>query len=224
MRGFLFLVMPNIKPDSCASFNRTDIVPTGLHHVYCMGKTYILSSWCIVHMVLDAPFAHNAECFAFNAGEISPRNTSEFTIYKQKLCSMFEPICNMTITDMEKTITYDITNTSHVCIMPAPENKCHNDNFVCEDLSCIPESKECNNIQDCPHGEDEIDCSYIGCEMPGINCQTTCTWPHCKCNAAFFQCDIGSICDFEVNCLDGSDEMYCGNLLCPSGQFPCMCE
>ena len=209
-------------------FDRTDIAPTGLHHVYCMGKTYIISSWCIVHTVLDDYFVHNTECFAFNTGEISPRNTSEFIIYKQKLCSMFEPICNLTITDIEKAITYDITNTSHVCIMPLPENKCHGDNFVCKDLSCIPESKECNNIQDCPYGEDELDCSYRGCEMPGINCQTNCIWPHCKCNADLFQCDsggcvpAGTVFDFEMNCLDGSDEMYCGDLLCPAGQFPCV--
>ena len=24
-----------------------------------------------------------------------------------------------------------------------------------------------------------------------------------------------------MNCLDGSDEIYCGDLLCPLGQFPC---
>ena len=31
----------------------------------------------------------------------------------------------------------------------------------------------------------------------------------------------GTVCDFEQNCLDGSDELYCGDLLCPVGQFPC---
>ena len=43
----------------------------------------------------------------------------------------------------------------------------------------------------------------------------------------FFQCDSGgcvpadSVCDFQLNCLDESDEMYCGDLLCPDGQLSC---
>ena len=208
-------------------YDKTNSGPTGLRHVYCMGKAYIISSWCFVHTVLNAYVVQNTECFAFDTREISLRNTSGFNLYKQKLCSIFEPICNMTI-DTEEMIAYDITNTSHICIMPASETECHNDNFLCKDLSCIPESKHCNNIQDCPLGEDEKDCSHRGCEMPDINCQTNCTWPHCKCNAEFFQCDSGgcvpggTVCDFEINCLDGSDEMYCGDLLCPSGQLPCV--
>ena len=206
--------------------DRTDVVRTGNHHVYCMGQSYIVSSWCIVHTVLNSDAVQNAKCFAFDMREINLKNASGFIIYRQKLCSIFEPICNIT-NDFERMITYDITNISHVCIMPAPETECQSDSFLCKDLSCIPESKLCNNIPDCPHGEDEIDCSYRGCDLPGINCQTNCTRPHCKCNAEFFQCEYGgcvpagTVCDFEMNCLDGSDEMYCGDLLCPLGQFPC---
>ena len=185
-----------------------------------------MSTWCIIHTAHNAHDIQNAECYAFDASDISRRNTPGLEIYKQKLCSIFEPVCNMTI-NIEKMITFDITNTSYVRIMPAPETECHNDDFLCNDLSCIPESKQCNNIQDCPRGEDEIECSYKGCEIPGVNCQINCTWPHCKCNAEFFQCDCGgcvpagTVCDFEMNCLDGSDEIYCGDLLCPSGHFPC---
>ena len=100
-------------------------------------------------------------------------------------------------------------------------------NFQCKDLSCISKSKHCNNIIDCLHGEDEEDCPGKGCGNSDVNCQTNCIWPKCKCAANYFQCDSGgcvpggTVCDFEQNCLDGSDELHCEELLCPAGQMTC---
>ena len=195
--------------------------------VYCMAQVSILSKWCIVHVTLRNYAAQNAKCLPFNVSKINVSSTAGAVFYKQKLCSLFEQVCN--VTDEESLILIDyLNNVSHTCIQQMPDVKCPRENFQCQDLSCIPMSKQYNSIQDCPHGEDEDDCTYRGCEMPGANCQTNCTWPQCKCAGEYFQCDSGGcvpgniICDFERNCLDGSDQLYCKELLCPAGQLPCV--
>ena len=194
--------------------------------VYCMGQIAILSRWCVVHVTFNTHSVQNAKCLAYNSSEIVLESKVSVIQYKQKFCPLFEQICNAT--DEESIIMInDIKYATHACIMPMPNVTCPHQNFQYKDLSCIPKSEQCNNIQDCPHGEDEDDCSYRGCEMSGVNCQVNCTWPQCKCAFAYFQCDsggcvpAGTVCDFQHNCLDGSDELYCGNLLCPDGQLPC---
>ena len=194
--------------------------------VYCIGQISLWAKWCVVHVTFKAHVAQNAECLRFNASEIDLRSIGGTIFYKQYLCSLFEQICNRTIEESIILIA-DLTNRSHACIMHLPSVKCLHSDFQCTDLSCIPESKQCNNIPDCPYGEDENDCSNRGCEISGVNCQTNCIWPQCKCADEYFQCENGgcvpggTVCDFEPNCLDGSDELYCNDLLCPAGQVPC---
>ena len=194
--------------------------------MYCVGQISILAKWCIGHVTLKAEVAQNTECLTFNASAVNLSNAGGAALYLQKLCSLFEQVCD--IRHEESIILIDdLTNRSHACIMQLPNVKCVDSDFQCTDLSCIPESKQCNNIQDCPYGEDEDDCSNRSCNMSAVNCQTNCTWPQCKCAATYFQCDSGgcvpgsTVCDFEQNCLDGSDELYCNDLLCPVGQLPC---
>ena len=206
--------------------NTADVASTVSSFVYCMGQAFIVAKWCIIHVSLKAEKVKNAECMPFKASEISLRNTTGIMEYKKSLCSLFKQTCNVTYDEWKLTIN-EITNGSHVCIMPAPDEQCPDRSFHCEDLSCIPQSKLCNNIIDCLHGDDEKDCADRSCEISGINCQMNCTWPECKCAAGYFQCDnggcipIGAVCDFENNCADGSDEVYCGNLLCAENQLPC---
>ena len=79
----------------------------------------------------------------------------------------------------------------------------------------------------CSHGKNEKGFGDRRQNTTDVNCQTDCAWPHCTCSAQYFQCDgggcvpAGVICDHQKNCADGSDELYCGNLLCSAGQLPC---
>ena len=168
----------------------------------------------------------NADCFMFNASDINLRNVLGVSIYRQTLCSLIEKTCD-SVNDTGILSMDDITNTSHICILPAPIVQCPVKSFQCKDLSCIADSKQCNNIKDCSQGEDEQECRHRGCNVLGINCQTNCTWPQCRCGTEFFKCDSGgrvptdTLCGFEQNCLDGSDEIHCNDLLSPAGQLPC---
>ena len=200
--------------------------PSRSLHIYCMGQAFILAKWCIVHVTLEDYDAPTVACLPFKATEVDLKKTSGVIKFQHKLCLLFEQLCEVTDDDWIMNMD-DITNTSHVCIMPAPNVECPEKNFQCKDLSCIPTSKHCNNIIDCLHGEDEEDCFGKGCGNSDVNCQTNCTWPKCKCAANYFQCDSGgcvpggTVCDFEQNCLDGSDELHCNELLCPTSQMKC---
>ena len=104
---------------------------------------------------------------------------------------------------------------------------CPSASFQCDDQSCIPLSKQCDNVPDCwPHGEDEDDCNNVTCSH-GSNCLLECSRPECVCGDALFQClhsgcispDV--VCDGVPNCPDGSDEMFCPHVVCVAGERMC---
>ena len=112
--------------------------------------------------------------------------------------------------------------SAHICVMPPLAYGCSNQQFQCQDGSCIPLAFHCNNITDCTDGSDEADCSWTCTHTPCTNC----TWPHCQCVNGFYQCESGGcvpadvVCDGIMNCADASDERYC-ELICWSGTRPC---
>ena len=152
---------------------------------------------------------------------LSYSNCQEIHSRQQTGLAVFPQICSANSSDGIQSVA-KLSQVSCVCILPMPIVSCPAGSFQCKDLSCIHESKQCNNIEDCAHGEDEENCTY---DCLNANCSVNCIWP--KCQAGFFQCVSGgcvpadSVCDFEYNCVDGSDEAYCGDLLCPHHQLPC---
>ena len=109
---------------------------------------------------------------------------------------------------------------------------CRNDHFTCPHSStCIIYQYVCDGVKDCPHGEDEADCS-IQCPHIPLSVASICerdlvTLSACPCvEAVYFECDSGHLipqvkrCDNVVDCEDGSDERMCHNG-CNSSQFQC---
>lgn len=79
---------------------------------------------------------------------------------------------------------------------------CQPGDFVCGDDSCIPAGWECDDYEDCPGGEDELECG--GTATTGFACDDT-----------TFECGDGSCipgdweCDDYTDCADGEDEANC---------------
>ena len=77
--------------------------------------------------------------------------------------------------------------------------------FKCSDSYCIPVRHMCDGIQDCPYGEEEIQCN-------GHNC------------VGYFWCPVESlclgfidVCDGQVHCsLSHDDELLCNTISCPA--------
>ncbi|XP_052232144.1 uncharacterized protein LOC127845321 isoform X2 [Dreissena polymorpha] len=82
---------------------------------------------------------------------------------------------------------------------------CRQVTFFCKNVSGpISCNKLCNGIWDCPQGEDELQCRYIG-KVMGSHCE------------GMFSCGNGRcvyndyVCDQVDNCGDNSDELVCGD-------------
>ena len=76
---------------------------------------------------------------------------------------------------------------------------CRNDEFECDEGSCISVKYLCDHEEDCPNREDEIGCPK--CPKGQFLCSSsnrTCIPSH-------------YICDSHPDCLDGSDEHDCSN-------------
>ncbi|EGT52118.1 hypothetical protein CAEBREN_22936 [Caenorhabditis brenneri] len=67
-----------------------------------------------------------------------------------------------------------------------------------QQLQCIPVEWQCDNINDCENGKDELGCTYAHhCSSGQMMCKNG------RCIAGEFKCDA------EDDCSDGSDEMHC---------------
>ncbi|XP_070545973.1 G-protein coupled receptor GRL101-like isoform X2 [Ptychodera flava] len=79
----------------------------------------------------------------------------------------------------------------------------------CPDDYCIPLHSICNDIEDCPQGDDEVHCDHFQCPAGSY-----------KCVDSKICVDPKYICDGVKQCPFHDDEMHC-DISCPNG---CVCK
>ena len=79
--------------------------------------------------------------------------------------------------------------------------------FKCQYSYCVSTYKVCNDVQDCPYGDDEVMCPVSAC-INMLRCGQTCVHP-------------SEICDGTMHCQFGEDELACGAPNCPP---TCQCS
>jgi len=89
---------------------------------------------------------------------------------------------------------------------------CQHGEFLCKfSHDCIAASKKCDQVKDCPHGEDEHDCAVV-CGEEEFKCDNLCL------SKIFF-------CDGFYDCHDKSDEYFCPDIrknhTCDADHFMC---
>ncbi|XP_023290722.1 basement membrane-specific heparan sulfate proteoglycan core protein [Orussus abietinus] len=139
----------------------------------------------------------------------TPRSSFDTTPFYHPERHTLPPFLEGSETTTERPeVDYDITDEP---ITRPPPDSCRGDDTVrCEDGSrYICSIQQCDGIQDCDDGGDEVGC------------------PHPGCSAGEFACDVvrcilqSQRCDFHEDCQDGSDEHDCEYPACGSQEFRC---
>ncbi|XP_067215014.1 vitellogenin receptor-like [Linepithema humile] len=87
---------------------------------------------------------------------------------------------------------------------------CEEDEFMCDDHTCINEDKHCDFFTDCVDDSDEKHCFKIQCNKGEYRCRRG-----GECISRF------AVCDGNYDCPDFSDELHCDNYTCSSDEFMC---
>ena len=146
----------------------------------------------LIHDILDEFYAKGSELFLGHE-MINPDRHVWFT---PPLYPTYTPCFTERIQVMYDTITNSI------------------EIFSCQDGSFIPSALLCNGRADCTDAEDEQQCSICSEDSPGA-CYGSCTFPNCRCDIFYYQCQAGGcvhydqVCDSIVDCPDGDDERGC---------------
>jgi len=117
---------------------------------------------------------------------------------------------------------------------------CNPGHFMCKDSKfCWPEEFRCDGHVDCEGGEDEVDCDdqllSATIQVKGQGKVEVHADPECPFQDNMIRCEDAErtciparhICDGEADCLNGSDELHCGNrtqhheCLPSEGNFAC---
>ena len=85
---------------------------------------------------------------------------------------------------------------------------CPQTHFQCPSWHCLPLFLRCNEVEDCPRGEDELGCDTLPC--PG----------YYRCRSSRICLHADHVCDGVFHCPQQDDERFC-NLTCPQ---QCLCQ
>ena len=90
------------------------------------------------------------------------------------------------------------------------DDPCPETHFRCpgEDVYCMPVYLRCNQVKDCPHGEDELSCETVSCP------------DYYRCRGSSVCLHPSHVCDGWPQCPQRDDELLC-NASCPS---VCQCQ
>ena len=92
---------------------------------------------------------------------------------------------------------------------------CPDTHFQCPgDLLCLPVYVRCNDVYDCPHHEDEVECEELS--VPDFY----------RCRASHIHLHLSHVCDGHLQCPQMDDELFCNwtcplNCTCYSSAFFC---
>ncbi|XP_065291471.1 basement membrane-specific heparan sulfate proteoglycan core protein isoform X26 [Dermacentor albipictus] len=112
------------------------------------------------------------------------------------------------------------------CVEQGPEGgkegfQCGHHQFVCDGRRCVDHSGKCDGRHDCADGSDERNCPGVPGGDKVMNASRS------LCNSTEFRCRDGTciplsyVCDEEVDCKDGSDELCDITRDCEPNQFKC---
>eukprot|EP00088_Acartia_fossae_P028899 TRINITY_DN296_c0_g1_i2.p1 TRINITY_DN296_c0_g1~~TRINITY_DN296_c0_g1_i2.p1 ORF type:complete len:1146 (-),score=231.79 TRINITY_DN296_c0_g1_i2:150-3587(-) len=112
-------------------------------------------------------------------------------------------------------------------------HSCQEGHFMCNDYVCLPDSMRCDGTPECLGGEDELGCDLdeMTFELEDgrkVQADAACPPPMVRCKDEQQTCiPDWHFCDGSPDCLDGSDEVGCGNktahhqCLASEGKFAC---
>ena len=78
--------------------------------------------------------------------------------------------------------------------------------FQCQDGTCIHANSQCDGMENCLEGDDEVDChsicySNVDKPKPVDYCLNRCHSPECYCHPLFFECWSGGCVPFTSVCI-----------------------
>ncbi|XP_055611929.1 putative vitellogenin receptor [Uranotaenia lowii] len=108
-------------------------------------------------------------------------------------------------------ITVEVQGARKTGTKVTVQASCAEEEFQCDNGSCIPKAARCNDSKECSDGSDELGCDYFLCRKP--------MWHRCKHDESCISASF--LCDKHDDCPLGDDEENCENYEVPHTPVPC---